>query len=137
MGKSAEEWQRKAQQTTEQMMTPDDKLKAEMADLQALWDQRLISPETFERGKSSVREDYEGALKAQEQISALQKEKGVGAVQAGTSAAFAAVQAGGREMRDMVRGQQAQLAAQKEANKLLAAIAAAKPAPVIQKAEIN
>lgn len=137
MGKSAEEWQRKAQQTTEQMMTPGDKLKAEMGDLQALWDQRLITPETFERGKSSVREDYEGALKAQEQISALQKEKGVGAVQAGTSAAFAAVQAGGREMRDMVRGQQSQLAAQKEANKLLATIAAnAKPA-VISKAEIN
>jgi hypothetical protein len=39
-------------------------------------------------------------------------------------------------MRDMVRGQNAQLAAQKEGNKFLAQIAMNKP-PAVQRAEIN
>lgn len=136
LGKSAAEWQRMAEQTTEEMMKPGEKLERDLQNMQALFDQRLIAPEIFERGNAKIRDDYESALRSQEKISQLQKERGVGAVQAGTSAAFSAIQAGGREMRDMVRGQNAQLAAQKEANKLLEKIATAKP-PAVQKAEIN
>jgi hypothetical protein len=115
----------KADQITREMQTPMEKYDADMGELQKLWDQRLISPETQERAQKKYGEDLEKALETQEQITNLQSvgTQGVGAVQAGTSAAFSAVQAASREQREMLAAEKATAAASKQANEHLKQIA--------------
>jgi hypothetical protein len=111
----------RAEQITSALKTPFEKAQEEMRELQDLFDKRLISGETFRRGKSKYLEDMEKALQTQEQISTMQNQSSgpVAAVQAGTSGAFSAVQAGAREWRDQLKLSQAQLVQQQRQTELL------------------
>lgn len=99
-GKSGGEWQKQAEQLTRELETPGEKLTRQLAELQSLFDQRLISGDIFERGNKKVRDDYEKAAEAAERVEESQQRlQGVAAIQQGSSEDLAAIDAARRVLQ--------------------------------------
>jgi hypothetical protein len=73
LGKSAKDWQREADRWAKELETPGEKLVRQVAELQSLFAQRLITPDVFERGNKKIRDDYESALDAVKKIAETQR----------------------------------------------------------------
>lgn len=124
--KQMEDFQRRANEITSGVESPMEKYQRQMEELKALFDQRLITPETQERAGRKYKEELESALQVQERIADAQRApaQSATAMEKGTTQAFSAIQNGAKEWRELVRSQKAMEKAQQQANKSLAAIEA-------------
>lgn len=122
--KQMEDFQRRAKDLTTENESPFEKYQADMKELQALFAQRLISPETHDRAGKKYRQELEQALSVQERIGEAQRTgpQNVGAMEKGSTQALSAIQSGAKEWREVVQAQKAVERAQKETNKLLGEI---------------
>jgi len=98
-GDSTAGLQAKAKRWTAELETPSEKLIDQVAELKSLFDQRLITPDIFDRGNKKIREDYEKALAAAEKIEAI-KTPAVAAVRRGSAEDLAAIDAARRAAAD-------------------------------------
>jgi tape measure domain-containing protein len=114
-----EDMQKSADRLKESLRTPFEVARDGFIELNNLLTYGFIDPETFARGGIRLREELEEALKAQRGLKDMGNTGGVAALQRGTSGAFSAVQAAGREFRDMAARQMEQTKLQAEANTLL------------------
>lgn len=131
--KQMEDFQRRANEITSGVESPMEKYQRQMEELKALFDQRLITPETQERAGRKYKEELESALQVQERIADAQRApaQSAAAMEKGTTQAFSAIQNGAKEWRELVRSQKAMEKAQATANRSLAAIEAnTKPDPI-------
>ena len=100
-------------------MTPQEKFKDRMADLQRLVNAGAISWETYNRAVGGAVKDLKEANKQNKQLA---KPKAVGAVMRGSGASFSAQQAARRDAEHQKRLQQQQLNEQTETNRILRSI---------------
>jgi hypothetical protein len=114
-----EDMQNAATRLKESLRTPFEVARDGFIELNNLLMYGFIDPETFARGGIRLREELEEALKAQRGLKDMGNTGGVAALQRGTSGSFSAVQAAGREFRDMAARQMEQTKLQSEANTLL------------------
>jgi ABC-type transporter Mla subunit MlaD len=110
-----------------ELRTPWEKLADTMDDLHALLNVAAIDMTTYQRAVAKAADEFEKATEEKEKFDkALSATPGVGAVQAGTSAGFSAVQAAARQQEDTQRRQleveQQQLQQQQKANEIAARI---------------
>jgi len=95
------EVQRAAERWAKEMESPGEKLTRQLQELQGLFDQRLISPDVFERGNAKVRADYEAAQEAANEIeNTFDRIEGTPAIMKGSAEDFASIAAANRALME-------------------------------------
>ena len=117
--KQADDLKRQGDTIRREFMTPQEKFKDRMADLQRLVNAGAISWETYNRAVGGAVKDLKEANKQNKQLA---KPKAVGAVMRGSGASFSAQQAARRDAEHQKRLQQQQLNEQTETNRILRSI---------------
>lgn len=85
--KQQDELKNRAEQVTDQLKTPFERAKEDLAELQNLRSQGLISSETFGRGRDKIVQDFQNTLKTDDFTN-----KNTAATEFGSSAAFSNIQ---------------------------------------------
>jgi len=105
---------------TREFMTPQEKFKEKVADLNRLIEAGAISWGTYNKALGGAVKDLKEANK---QTDKLAKPRGaVGGVRRGTSAAFSAIRSSDRHMKEMKDAQKRQVDEQRQTNVILASI---------------
>jgi tape measure domain-containing protein len=119
-----EQLEKSAGSVRKQFVSPETKYGNEMFQLKQMFQLGMISRENMRLGAAHYREELARALGVQKEINRESQRPmgGVAAAQAGTTAAFSAIQASAREYAVQTRTMTKQLEAQKLANERLARI---------------
>jgi len=118
--KAADAIKKQGEALTREFMTPQEKFKEKVADLNRLIEAGAISWGTYNKALGGAVKDLKEANK---QTDKLAKPRGaVGGVRRGTSAAFSAIRSSDRHMKEMKDAQKRQVDEQRQTNVILASI---------------